>query len=326
MVRYLSLCVSGLEQAVARFVKSDIPCVRNIKISDGCLIYETHDFTEVVYTLPYVNNTFLILESDCSFDSLIQRVIKKRKHLSLPKQIHAFKLFTSVDGKLVSLDRRLMSPLIESLKKQTSRLYTAVGADAEFWVMKRRGVGAFFLFRLTELKKKTSAGELRPEIAEVLCRLSDPCENDVFCDPFCGSGAIALIRSKQLGYRGIFAMDHDQSLIDTLKQRVKNIKSSKFNRSFFIKRRDFFENGLQDGFIDVMVTDPPWGRFQPLENDFYSRFIKESARMIKIGGRMVVLTACKNEMEKAKTFFSLKERYDILVSGQKAGIFVFVRR
>lgn len=326
MVRYLSLCVSGLEQAVARFVKSDIPCVRNMKISDGCLIYETPDFTDIVYTLPYVNNTFLILESDCSFDSLIQCVIKKKEHLLLPKQVRVFKLFTSVDGELIALDRRLMSSLIESLKKQTSRSYAAVGADAEFWLMNRRGAGAFFLFRLTELKKKTSAGELRPEIAEVLCRLSDPCKNDVFCDPFCGSGAIALIRSKQHGYRGIFAMDHDQSLIDTLKQRVKNIKSSKFNRSFFIKRRDFFENGFQDGFIDVMVTDPPWGKFQPLENDFYSRFIKESARIIKTGGRMIVLTACKNEMEKAKTFFSLKERYDILVSGQKAGVFVFVRR
>lgn len=324
MTRYLSTCVAGFAKAVQTFLLQDMPDVHVVFSDDGCVVYETNT-PENMVNLPYVNNTFLVLDTAKRAELLVEKVIADIKKLPYRSDFKSFKIFVSVDGKLTALSRPLMARLVDTLKKRTHRPYMVRGADGEFWVMQRQNGQAFFLFRLTTLKKKPARGELRPEIAYTLCRLSCPKPEDVFLDPFCGSGTLALTRSRLTGYRGIFAYDSDATLIEVLKQKTKMIKSTKFNRSFFIKRRDFFENGFQDGFIDVIVTDPPWGIFKTVASDFYQRFIAEAARIIKSGGRMIVLTACKNEMDAGARFFKLEERYDILVSGQKAGVFVLRR-
>ena len=324
MTRYLSTCVAGFAKAVQTFLLQDIPDVHIVFSDDGCVVYETN-MPENVANLSYMNNTFVVLDTGNSAEMIAEQFVARTGKLPLPVDFKAFKIFVSVDGQLTALPRSLMTRLVDVLKKQTHRPYRVRGADGEFWVMQRQSGKAFFLMRITTLKKKPARGELRPEIAYTLCRLSCPKPEDVFLDPFCGSGTLALTRSRLTGYRGIFAYDSDATLIEILKQKTKMIKSTKFNRSFFIKRRDFFENGFQDGFIDVIVTDPPWGIFKTVASDFYQRFIAEAARIIKSGGRMIVLTACKNEMDAGARFFKLEERYDILVSGQKAGVFVLRR-
>lgn len=82
-------------------------------------------------------------------------------------------------------------------------------------------------------------------------------------------------------------------------------------------------NSFQDNFIDVIVTDPPWGYFQNIDDNFYDLIFAELLRVIKPKGRLVLLTAQKEKMQNISSAFGLIAKYDILLSGQKAAIFVF---
>ena len=330
-MQYLSTFISGCEQEVVNFLCQDVLDATIIKIMDGAVLYTTNADVATIQNLRYFNNSFVVLKtfrdisgSDCMIvNNMITELVNKFSGIKLPKyNINKFKLFTSVKNKLISHSGKLASQLIDKIQALTKKQYDTLRADTEFWLIYRSEQIGFFMLRITENKKKLTRGELRPEIANILCRLSNPKNEDVFCDPFCGSGSIPLERSKICGYRGIFALDDDADVISALKEKTKKIKSSKFKKSFFIKKQDFFHNSFDDNFLDVVVSDPPWGYFQKIDDDFYDLLFAELARILKPGGRLVLLTALKDKIQNNFPKFELQKRYDILLSGQKAGIFV----
>jgi tRNA G10 N-methylase Trm11 len=186
----------------------------------------------------------------------------------------------------------------------------------------------FFMLRITKNKKKLDKGELRPELTNLLCRLSVPGENDVFLDPFCGSGAIPLERSRIADFKGIFASDRDENLIKELKNKIKKMKTSKIQKSFFIKNLDFFNNTFDDNFFDTIVTDPPWGIYEKIDENFYPNFLKNSYRILKPGGKLILLSARKEYFAKESIAdnFVLETSFDILVSGKKAGVYLLIKK
>lgn len=331
-MHYLSTFVSGCEQEVVNFLRQDVRDVKIIKIMDGAVLYNTDKDITTIQNIRYFNNSFIVLKTFRNIsggnriiiNNMISELVNDFSNIKLPKyNIKIFKLFTSVENKLISHGGKLTSQLIDKIKTLTKKQYDNLRADTEFWLIYRSEQIGFFMLRITENKKKLMRGELRPEIANILCRLSNPKEDDVFCDPFCGSGSIPLERSKMCGYRGIFALDNDADVISSLKEKTKKIKNSKFQKSFFIKKQDFFHNSFDDNFLDVVVSDPPWGYFQKIDNNFYDLLFAELARILKPGGRLVLLTALKDKMQNNFQNFKLHKHYDILLSGQKAGIFVF---
>ncbi len=334
-MQYISTVISGCENIITDFLRTDIADIKILKTLNSLILYETKTDMDSICNLKYLNNTFVVLKT---FDNLsgtdtyvinkmISDTLSDYKNINLPnRKINVFKIFTSYESNLVSPSGHTLSQLIDKIKQSTKSKFNPVGADTEFWFMARSENIGFFALRITKNKKKLSPGELRPEIAYILCRLSKPNENDVFCDPFCGSGAIPLERSRIAGYRGIFALDINPDLISTLKSKTKKIKNAKFNKSFFIKCQDFLQNSFDDNFLDVIVTDPPWGYFQNISNDFYDLIMAQFARIIKPNGRLVLLTAQKDKMKNIPVTFKLATQYDILLSGQKAGIFVFTKK
>ena len=68
------------------------------------------------------------------------------------------------------------------------------------------------------------------------------------------------------------------------------------------------------------------GIFQNISDDFYNLMLIEFARIIKTNGRLVILTAQKEKMQNYPSDFQLTDTYDILLSGQKAGIFIFNKK
>ncbi len=83
---------------------------------------------------------------------------------------------------------------------------------------------------------------------------------------------------------------------------------------------------FDNNFITKIVTDPPWGLYENIENieSFYSAMIKELVRVLKPKGIIVLLTARKDEFEKIlskQKNLELLEKYEILVSGKKSGIY-----
>jgi tRNA G10 N-methylase Trm11 len=182
----------------------------------------------------------------------------------------------------------------------------------------------------TAYEQVLERGELKPELAYTLCFLSEPKEGDIFLDPFCGHGAIPLKRALSFPYNMVFAADKDQEQIQFVRNRVKKLK---LKSMFIVKKQDALSmTAFENGFIDKIVTDPPWGLFESLDRDiceFYALMLREFSRVLNVKGILVILTARKEEFENALssmgTRLKMLNQYNILVSGKKAAIYKIVK-
>ena len=196
------------------------------------------------------------------------------------------------------------------------------------FVARKDGHG-FFGLRLTrhrDYKKTLHAGELRPELANLLCFLSEPKPDDVFLDPFAGYGAIPIERATAYPCRRIYAGDNDPDLMQVIK-----LKANRFGKRFVVGQWDATNlSEFKDASVDKIVTDPPWGIYSKSEGleNLYLGLLKEQIRVLKPCGILVLLTANKELMGLCLLQvpeLRIKKSYDILVSGKKATVYKFSR-
>ena len=160
----------------------------------------------------------------------------------------------------------------------------------------------------------------------MLCECSYPQNDDIVLDPFAGSGSIPFARSRlQKSFRGIFASEINAELAEAIKQKVKKIHNGKMQRSFFVRQQDFLTNTFQSDSFTAIITDPPWGIYEPVSHDFYPSVLKEFARLLKPNGRLVMLTAYPGVSAMMPPSFQSVAEYHILVSGQKATVFSWIK-
>ena len=202
--------------------------------------------------------------------------------------------------------------------------------DREFRVQERSDGMTLFLERMSSAPEAaTRPGELprRGELPRTTCRLlaemTDPRPDDVFLDPFCGYGGLALERSLAAPYHFIFATDLDGEKTAAVKAALAAKSFEKRRRTIFPKTRDALEAGVYEpGFVSAIATDPPWGLYEGgLEaasaESLLTRFVAEAARLLAPGGRLVLLTARAAAVEPGEAFVQ-RESLDVLVSGKKA--------
>jgi len=82
----------------------------------------------------------------------------------------------------------------------------------------------------------------------------------------------------------------------------------------------------EDGAIHKIVTDPPWGHFAHAEMpiaELYRAMLAEFARILRPGGKLVILTA---EPLPGEERLALVQKFNILVSGKKASVYVMERQ
>lgn len=342
MNTYLSTFISGFDKFISKKLSQDISDLKILKILDGAILYETNFEIEQIKKIRYLNNSFLVLEkfelgkgSSTILNRMLEATIKNSKIIS-QKNLNlgskkTFRIFTSLENNLVSVDFNLLEKIEKIISKNLGLKKNIRRPDYEFWYLYRSEKIGFFMFRITHQKSKLERGELRSELANILCWLSEPKAEDVVLDPFAGSGAIPIERAKIEKFKGIFALDKNEIIAKKLKNKIKKIRNKKIQKSFFVKGKDFFEVGFDDGFFDSIITDPPWGFFEKVEGGvkkLYGKILEKSWRVLKAGGRLVLLTARKGEFEKCVEDFNqfqILEKYNILVSGKKVGVYVLLK-
>lgn len=330
MKTYLSTFVSGLQEPVQELLKENIKDVKIDLALDGLIVYQTDVEIEKIKKIRFFNNSFLVLRSfKESIESMLQTVASTNFNTKeFVDRGKTFRLMISDENNLVTGDRALTKKIEDNIAKRNRLRVSSHKPDVEFWFLSRReGVG-FFMLRLTKnvTNKKLHPGELRPELAHVMCYLSDPSKDDIFLDPFAGYGAIPLERAKSFSVNLIFANEKNAEQ----KKYIKNkLDSKKLKKQVILKADDALDmKSFEDGFITKIVTDPPWGEFENIDiNRFYPSMIKEFVRVLKKNGIIVILTAKKKELEEivAGQSLEIKEKYDILVSGKKAAIYKLVK-
>ena len=332
--RYLGLCISGTEDICAQILARRLKDLCGLSLSGGSV-----DFTTAV---PYsdlnlfcFNNIFRVLytapaaptpEGLAGFlRSLPSAPVDWLACRDNPRGARTFRLVSSCCGQLVSVPKKAKASLEEKLRAESCLRPDRSLPDSEFWTMVRSDGQGWLLKRLSRHKaydKLLSPGELHPELAYMLCWLSDPKPGDIICDPFCGHGAIPRERCRRFPYSEIFAFDTEERRLASARRKLPR------RGNVHIKKQDALKltEVLAPGTVDAFVTDPPWGLYQDVGmslEEFYSRALAEMSACLKPGGRIVLLTAAKDALPaalKSAPGLSLAGRYDILVSGKKAGI------
>lgn len=159
-----------------------------------------------------------------------------------------------------------------------------------------------FRFRVGE--RRFAPAALRPTVAAALVRLSRPADDDVFLDPCCGSGTIAVER----GYfpaRRIIAGDISPEALTSTRQNVAGQGVAVVETYHWDARR----LPLDARSVTAVVTNPPWGgQIDPGTGlaAFYRDLLAEIKRVLAPGGRAVVLSERRREVEEACARLSLR--------------------
>ena len=317
---FYSSFIVGFEELVPKLIKEQNQNISIVQVLNGAVIYKTSS-SDNIDNIGFFNNNFFVFKS--AKETNILTFINQLSNISLKKGKYkkSFRIVISDQNNLIGIDNQVLSALENKIEKETGYYVNRLKPDIEYWVLKRSEGIILFMERINKHKsfdKQLNRGELRDDLCCFLNYLSEPTESDIYLDCFCGSGAIIKNRIKMYKFNMIFGIDIESKHIQELKKVYKK-------NNLIFKNIDFFENKFENGFIDKIVTDPPWGMFEKKYDfdKFYQLFINEANRILKKNGTIVILTACKEEMSKIKTDMILTGIYNILVSGKKACVYVY---
>ena len=318
-----STFVTGLQEPISEWVAQEGGRVR--QILDGAIIYDSVFVAGQPVSMPCFFNTFTVLAKDKgSVEQLMRKVLRNPPNFNPPgfnpsglkrKRGGSFRLVTSKENQLIAVDKKLRSDVEKLVSARTGATPDRRGGGHEFWFLSRsEGVTLFMERRQAPREPKLKKGELRPQLAYCLNRLANPTPEDIMIDPFCGYGAIPAARARYFPCREIHALDIDM-------QKIKGQKIKALPAGIKARRADISEifSIFPAQSADVIVTDPPWGVFEAVDGALYENLAKACKHLLRPGGRAVILTAQKELVQE----WQPKARYDILVSGQKAAVFVF---
>ncbi len=339
MTTYLSTFTAGLGVPARRALEERLPGVRIELELDGLIVYEAGGETAAICNLPFFNNSFVVLKTfpglrpERGKEILDEMLAATLRDADLPRSIPGrlkgtFRLVTAWSNVLTAVDRDLLEKVEARIAASgpPGRLRPHRGRPAhELWLSYRSEGHGFLLLRLTRhtaYEKVLEKGELRPELAWMLCWLSEPREGELVLDPFCGSGAIPLLRASRVAQfpRGlVLASDLDAAQVEKLKTRVKH---ADLRRRVVVRQGDARHlSRYEDGSIHKIVTDPPWGIFRELEEGpetFYREVLAELGRVLAPGGLLVILLARPDFPLPLPITLEVVESWPILVSGKKA--------
>lgn len=347
-MRYLATCPAGFQGVAAASLRIDLGEDLNIVHSeDGFLVFASRAAPGRVSVLPYLNNVFVSLRQDRGnegqmIDGFTEQVIRATPahqiQRATPACARTFRLMVSDAGRLVAINRKTRSAVNRLLSSATGLPYASGRADCEFWVFRRRSGPGFFSLRIgsrDRTEKDLQQGELRPELAHLLCALSEPQPTDVFMDPFAGTGALPFARARS-PYNMIFAFDSDEGRVARLMTHLKAAVPAKVRKRspIIIRHEDACAlTSINEGFIDKIVTDPPWGVFddrKSYSSAFYSAVARELIRVTKPDGLVVLLLGDEDEARRLCREFEADlaclDFLKVLVAGRKASVVKWLRR
>ena len=334
MSTYYSTCVSGLEDVARAILLDYAPGTRVRQVMDGAIIYESSDIRPHLKKLRCFQNTYELVASRPRSQNLkdaVRWATGDRRALQLANQtIHryrfkTFRVMFSSGNRLSSVAANARNAMERAI---TSAKPNRQNPDTELLLLWRNERVAYLMVRLPSRQNARVSqrkGELSEALAQCMVYLAAPRPKDVFLDPFCGYGALGKERAHMAAGQ-ILLSDTDAEMVRYARAGLERFPRAKAS----VKQMDALQlsQSVEAQSVDELVTDPPWGIYEELPMDateFYSAMLKEFAVVMKRRGRLVLLTAAKKEFETAMAslgIFQPMARYDVLVNGKKAAVYM----
>lgn len=166
---------------------------------------------------------------------------------------------------------------------------------------------------------------LRPTVAAAMIQMTAPRDDDVFCDPMCGAGTLLIERGEAGRYSRLIGGDRDPGAVAAARA---NIGPS--YRPIELHVWDAVDLPLEAGAITAMAVNPPFGRKHSSPAGIaalYPAFAREAFRVLRPGGRLVVLTDQQELLvaSLAAAGFRRRRSLDVKLLGRRAVIQVALR-
>jgi 23S rRNA G2445 N2-methylase RlmL len=201
-------------------------------------------------------------------------------------------------------------------------------AEIEFWATMIDS--EFFLtvrlsddrIRHREYKAAHRPASLRASAAAALAWASDPREDDVVLDPFCGAGTILIERAHLGKYAMLYGSDRDPGALAAAQINV----GSRY-KPIQLENWDAAAIPLGDSSVSKIVTNLPWGMRYGSHGEnrkLYPEWFREFSRVLKPGGTMVLLTAewrLMRDLERARKIAPSKV-IRVSVLGTPASVYI----
>jgi SAM-dependent methyltransferase len=332
--RWFAPHAAGFGPLVARLVARDIPGSSPAGSDDSAVAFSSAAEPRAV--LSYCRALFRVLgeaaggleRAACSFEGAAGSI---RFAGGAGRWPRSFVLRAFDPGDPAPLPPDTRRALEEAIARSTGLRPDSARPDREFRVQERSDGSTYFLERMgSPAEAPARNGELPRTTCRLLAEMTEPRPDDVFLDPFCGYGGIALERALAAPYRFVFASDLESEKTAAVKASMSERAFERRRKTIFVKARDALDpEAFDSGFVTAIATDPPWGLWQggPGAGEaerLMGAFLVEAARLLAPGGRLVLLAA-RGAIVEPGADFALAERLDVLVSGKKAKVLRFDR-
>jgi predicted RNA methylase len=326
-VEYVALFPAGTADLVAAGLQSLLPGAEVLESDDSALSFAMHVQLESRDAVPIAKNLFRVRARVARRDlsGTATDLARRVRELPRPRGCGGFRVMFHVDGRLLASSPQARLALEDAIGAATGLRPEPRGNCQEYWVIGRRDWPALYLAeRLPGSKARLPAqqGSLSAELSALLVSLSRPDPQDVFLDPFAGSGSIVSARLATSARKVIFN-DRDKSLGRSAAARLGNHRELVFSHDDGTSM-----TSVKSADVSAIVTDPPWGEYDDSIGDYatFTRSIAaEFSRVLNPrGGRLVLLVSRRHaeqlQESLAEAGFACEPPIGILVNGHPASV------
>lgn len=325
MAEYISTFTTGFSDVIPEALAKLLPGVKVLKVYDGLVNYKYEGKEENIKRVLIFNNSFLVIKKfqgrNCEVNSMVKSIISLK---SFPVLRKPFRIRYSVNNQFIGMNKTYTRQIEEKVCRLANTRVDRVSPQIEYWFIKRSENIGFFCRLLNKRKfteKNLNKGELRPEFAYLMCMFGKLNKSSIVMDAFAGYGAIPKQIKKNFRFSKLYVSDLNPECVIRLNVYFENSKNIDVGLRDALNMKD-----IESNTIDVIITDPPWGYYEQIDDieQFYVDMLLEFNRVLKTSGKLIILSARKNEFETAvsKQKFRVEKRYDTLVNGKKASVYV----
>jgi Putative RNA methylase family UPF0020 len=331
-VRYFIQHVAGTGDLVEAGLLSLLTGMDVVYRDDSSMMFASASVPAAVAQVPFVKNAFVVLMATPrgNIDKGVQqlsRLLTGQPTVPFLPRAKAFRTMVHLDGSLAAVSQASRAALERAVAARTGGRPEPRGMCQEYWVIGRDALGEFLL--CARLPKSRTApklkGSLSPELSSMLVFASRPRPDDVFLDPFAGTGSLVLARLGSQSSRVVYS---DTQLRQFRPDFPAELKASK--AVTFLAEDALTLAAVHDGEIDAIVTDPPWGEHEDLGvpyEEFADAMAQSFRRVLHPSrGRCVALINRRNAKVFARALdgvsLNVTAEYGILVNGHPATVLV----